>query len=315
MEVGSPDEGPVSGFVKFGDRLLIVKASAVYEIKMADTIDPERTNAAIPNSQQRVLSIGSDSSLLGCTVLTADTLFRPEYLPDWFNRDAAMATTLLAARELIAMSDEYVRLKGEVEHILANIGGAPLKQGFSIPAIVDLEPRYKTFLQRAHHFVKAAMDIARLFFGAKITHPDSLLTFAVQEYGEEDPFRRFLEEAVPTLRLIWHMRNAVEHAKADERVVLTNFALKSDGTLELPTVELIHPKTAQPSVFAVDSLSQIVEVIPIIFEILVAYLCERHLVSGHFQVSLVELPAERRHQTNVRFSYAMKIGGQWAPVG
>jgi hypothetical protein len=48
MDIGSPEEGPIQGYVTFGGRLLIIKEKAVYEHTSADAIDPGHTNAKFP---------------------------------------------------------------------------------------------------------------------------------------------------------------------------------------------------------------------------------------------------------------------------
>src|SRR5262249_56398562 len=80
MEIGTPDEqSAITAIFPIGDALYAVKERGIYEVKLADRIDPKRTNIAIPNTQQRVLNYGSDAPVVGRTLLTAKELFNPTY--------------------------------------------------------------------------------------------------------------------------------------------------------------------------------------------------------------------------------------------
>ena len=60
MAVGRGEEpSPITDFSVIDGRLHVVKERSIYQITMADAIDPERTDPSVPNTQQRVLSYGS----------------------------------------------------------------------------------------------------------------------------------------------------------------------------------------------------------------------------------------------------------------
>jgi len=62
-------------------RLLVIKERSIYEIVMADNIDPERTNANLPPMIQKIIiDRGTDSEVVSRTLLTAIGLFKPEYI-------------------------------------------------------------------------------------------------------------------------------------------------------------------------------------------------------------------------------------------
>ena len=65
FDINTPDDdSPITGMISLGERFLVVKGKGIYEIKLADQIDPERTNINAPNTIQKVLSCGSLSILL-----------------------------------------------------------------------------------------------------------------------------------------------------------------------------------------------------------------------------------------------------------
>jgi hypothetical protein len=56
---GITDMGEING------ALHMIGGSAIYRVQLADQIDPERTNIAIPNTHQKVLSYGTDFPYAG----------------------------------------------------------------------------------------------------------------------------------------------------------------------------------------------------------------------------------------------------------
>ena len=60
LTVNTPDDDtPIREMISTGDRLLVVKDKGVYEVTLADRIDPERTNPAVPNTIQKILPFGA----------------------------------------------------------------------------------------------------------------------------------------------------------------------------------------------------------------------------------------------------------------
>src|SRR5271170_7131131 len=49
----------------------VIGGSAIYRVQLADEIDPERTNIAVPNTHQKVLSYGTDFAYVRQTLMTA----------------------------------------------------------------------------------------------------------------------------------------------------------------------------------------------------------------------------------------------------
>jgi len=76
MQVGEPKDGQVSLMINMGSALHVVMEHAIYAVQLADQVDPERTNAAVPNTQQRILSIGTRDPEVARIFLTAHAMFK-----------------------------------------------------------------------------------------------------------------------------------------------------------------------------------------------------------------------------------------------
>ncbi len=106
VEVGTDgDNSPITGMITIGSTLYIVKSSGIYELRLADEIDPQRVNPNIPNTQRRVLRLGSDSELVGKTLLTARQLFDPKFLQKDVDCDGAVSLSFDALKDLGSMAE------------------------------------------------------------------------------------------------------------------------------------------------------------------------------------------------------------------
>ena len=106
LEINTPgDDTAISEMISIDDRLLVVKGKGIYEIKLADQVDPERTNIGAPNTIQRILPYGAQDSWIGAVVLTANHLLQSPCLSSDINGAEAFSVVLKIAED-IAGADE-----------------------------------------------------------------------------------------------------------------------------------------------------------------------------------------------------------------
>lgn len=58
------DTGGIEAMCEINGSLHIILERAIYLAKLADEIDPQRTNPSIPNVNQKVLSVGTESEIV-----------------------------------------------------------------------------------------------------------------------------------------------------------------------------------------------------------------------------------------------------------
>jgi hypothetical protein len=141
MEIGTPDDpSAITAIFPIGDDLYVVKERGVYEVKLADRIDPNRTNIAIPNTHQRVLNYGSDAPVVGRTLLTAKELFNPTYLPKNLDLTQALRLCFETLKDLAAMLDVAAALEQDqltatraVGHSLQKAGRSHSQRSATLP--------------------------------------------------------------------------------------------------------------------------------------------------------------------------------------
>lgn len=311
MEIGTPDDqSAITAIFPIGDDLYVVKERGVYEVKLADRIDPNRTNIAIPNTHQRVLNYGSDAPVVGRTLLTAKELFNPTYLPRNLDLPQALRLCFETLKDLAAMLDVAVALEQDqlaatkaIEHSLQK-GGA-----VALPAVGNIAARCKDFIQKADHSLQSLLGMVRVFYGKDAGRQwfEGFTKLASKRYGESDPFSQFLVGMLPFLKFIRNARNCVEHPKDSQRIVTRDFFPQADGTIKPPTIEIIHPDTSMRATPVSEFMGQVQEKLVAIVEQTIAFMCSKHVrpPMAAFPVQIVEWPEENRWQKHVRYSYGL----------
>ncbi len=317
MEVGdATDKSAITGMVPIAGILHIIKGDGIYVCRLADDIDPKRTNPNVPNVQQKILSIGSNSELTARTLLTAKRLFEPKFLPDTFDSISAITLSFAALKDLAAM-DEIKQLLIDAEK-KADLGDRrKIDRSVILPSVGEVLSPCKSFIQKSDHTIQSLFGIAKLFYGSDLRKGwfDALQSTVERKYGTEDQFSAFMKDVRPFLQFVRHWRNAIEHPKPTERVIANDFTLNSEMQLLPPTIEVVHPKAHQPPISIVSFMHQVIEQISKIFEMMIAFMCSKHAQSfSQFHIQVIDLDESQRHEKNVRFSYGVQNGDRFTPI-
>ena len=98
------DDTPIQEMCTLNSGLALITKNAIYEVKLANQIDPKRENPNLPhNVQRRVLDVGADSALMGQTLLTANALFKGKFLPSFVDTHKAMSLIFDTLTDLVNM--------------------------------------------------------------------------------------------------------------------------------------------------------------------------------------------------------------------
>lgn len=316
---GDADNSALTKPMPIGEHMYIVKARGIYEFQLADQIDPQRTNAEIPNTEQRILAYGSDHEIIARTLLTGDVLFRKTFLGPSFNRDRGMALLLEISKDLLAMTEMRTGIEtAETQAMAARESDRVEGRMLRLPTIGHVEGRCDAFGQKAGHVVGALGAVAKLFYGDELAKKwiDSLAALAARRYGDEDAFTRFISGVRPFLLFVLDMRNMIEHPTEAKYIKARDFTLHSSGELVPPSVTIVRPdqEVGQATITAL--MKQITTDLVSAIELLVAHLCavSTNAPAG-FPIQVLELPAQQRHIKQVRFCYGYLDGERVVPVG
>jgi hypothetical protein len=238
--ISNPDDGtPIREMFSLGDRLLLITDKCTYAVQLADQIDPDRTNPAIPWSvQQKLFDHGVESELLCQVLLQAKVLFRKEF--QTIDIAKAMQLAFDGLSDMIAMDDAAKAFRAAQE--LAITKAESLKSSpssLSLPAIGNVRALCKGYMQKADHAAVSLLSIVRIFLPELKGKPWSdLLKLAKDKYGEDDTFFKVAGAVVPFLQLIRNARDCLDHANVKGAVV-RDFGLQADGQIAPPRLRLI----------------------------------------------------------------------------
>ena len=318
MEIGSPtDKSAVTGMVKIGGSLHIVTGNAIHRIRLADEIDPGRTNPHVPNSQQKVLTQGSESLLVCKTLLTAKELFNASYLPSNVSTETAIDLAFECAKYLIAMDNLATAFRAEEQEARLRTEEPQIaNRSLILPSTQNLEARFKDFVQKADHALQTLFQIAILFYRPTIKGWFEGLSAEISRTSPADiQYCGFMNEAAVFCKNVRTTRNCVEHPKQNERVIVFDYSLTASNEISPPSIAVTHPKLNQPPIAIGDYMIQTTEHIAYIFEMMIAFMCSRHAQKlGSFSFQVTELPVDHRSNKLVRFSYALNSDGGNIPA-
>lgn len=311
------DDTPIQEMCTLNGGLALITKQAIYEIKLADQIDPKRENPNLPhNVQRRVLDIGADSALVGQTLLTANALFKQKFLPSFVNVHKAMTLIFEALMDLAAMetaSEEFIEI--EKKQIQMTKNRSQKNGSLAIPSIGDVEQRAKSFIQKANHVEEAIIEMIRLFYpDISKGHFETIVNRLETKYDINDDFVKFLKDVLPFMKMVRNMRDCLEHRNVKDAQVL-NFRMNPNGTISSPTIEInFRDTTLEPtslSFFMPNTTKYMTNAI----EDLIAFLCSKHAQPfGNVPIQVGLSSDNQRRNKFIRYNYYTNITGQWMPI-
>jgi len=316
---GDADDSAISEMIPIGEALYMIKGHSIYAVQLADQIDPERTNAALPDTQQQILSFGADDPIVARTLLTAHTLFRKNLLGTSFDEEKGLMLALELLQGIVAMTgmlDELERAEAQAKASCET--QTPQRNAFRLPAIGNLKARCDGFAQKAAHVVNILEGIAKLFYPNELASKwiDSLAELSAKRCGENSLFAQYVKDVRPFLLFVLGMRNMIEHPASGKYVEVRDFRLMSSGQIALPAVEIVRPGE-QPEIATITLLmKKVIDDLVSVSEVLMAHLCNVHVQSfAGMPVQVVELPEEQRSNKKQRIYYGCLFGEQIVRMG
>ena len=312
MKLGNDPTDAVSSVVVIGNDLLIVMRRSIHSVMLADSIDPNRTNPQIPNSQRRVVPYGSDDASVGRTLLQANVLFEKNTLPSEVDRALALRISLEFLKEILALRDIMNEYKEKVDTAQASFEGKLADdKSLHLPFIPGLEQITKRYIQTADDATGRVMELAQVFYsdirGKRwiVSLHDKLR----ETQGETHNATMFVKSITNGVWLLRNLRNAVEHPKETDHIEVENYTLNSDGTVGEPIISCNNPDTPLSDMSIMDLMEDATEALQEYFEMLMAHFCDIHalpFVGMKRYVSETKTSERQEHLKHVRFEYQIE---------
>jgi hypothetical protein len=195
FELNNPDDGtPIKEMFTLGDGLLFITEKCTYRMQVADQIDPERTNPALPhNVTQKIFDHGTRLEILRNTLILAKVMFRKEMLT--IDIEQARQLAFEALGDLVAMDEAVQAFKTAEQGAIDNAQRTPRQpRSLVLPSVGNVRAHCKTVMQKADHFAGALLNIVRLFQPTeKGLNWDDAQALVAKLYGANDNFSKVME--------------------------------------------------------------------------------------------------------------------------
>lgn len=305
--LGLSPNAKMLGLFGMSKRVIAVSDEALYEVKMADWIDPERTNPSLNNMQRKILRRGASSPAVSRTILTAEVLSQPGFIRG-LSREALLGLAMNGAISLSSMTDDSDIISAFMNSFVDNIDRLdPLGASVVVPYQDELETRTKSFFQSSTHCLQSLLDISALFYGegCKKGHFEGLRDY-LKRGTKGEVFSDYLTRNLDFIKFLREIRNAIEHPKLDRRMIIQNYRLLPTGDIGGPTFELIHPSFSQPETALPLLLGQILDGLATLYEEVLVLLFNTNFGNfGEVQFGVVRVPPERMRYGSVRYELSI----------
>jgi hypothetical protein len=320
MRIGGGDGSTVKEVLSTGANLYVITETAVLRMQTADEIDPDRTNAGIPNLTQQVLAAGYNDEIVARILLTAAQLFDErnakveKFATDILETSMVLTKQLL---ELNTVSREFASEIREKEVAFAAAHTDP--NAFALPSVQGLEMKVHNVLSSADKAKDSILALCRLqFLPDASTKPNlTALNKAIEDFMPRELDRLDAwKQMANYFTLIRNLRNASEHPKEGQGIDLSDFRMWPDGRVYPPLVEVRHPETPIGKLPVVELLEFIRSTIIDHAEVVLAFIKSANLLRNNpFKETVAEFSIDHRRHKFVRFYRAVNMNGTWCILG
>jgi hypothetical protein len=286
-----PAFGNIIAMMTMEHRIYLIGERGVSSGVMADQIDPQRQNVNIPQIVQREeLTYGANTQFLQKTLCTAVSLLQPTHLPTNFLTEAALMLTLKISQDLAAVADvigEFRQHEAATRDKMAQ-GEVTRKH---LPRTPNLKGRVE---QAISHLRKVQVGIMAIsgYFYPKQTQNAPWIDSVKAGLAQDDPFREYINVALPALEEISNCRNAMIHGDDMKRLEINDYDLGADGIFIAPTLEVIHPQSPLSRRDVIQYLDHMKDRLVDVFAMFLSVFCDRNVrsVAPMFDTHVIELP-------------------------
>ncbi|GGG96486.1 hypothetical protein GCM10007415_34600 [Parapedobacter pyrenivorans] len=300
IDIGNPSEGGIQVMKFFGDKVVVLKERAIYEVTGFSSNSP---------SQKLIVNEGINSEVVGRIFLTALVLFKKEYIKvTEIERIIPLVNEILS--EIFVLEDDIQRYnvmeKKEIDDYELRRKN---NEDFRLPSILHLEPRCKAIVQRCDHLEQILISILSIFYaGEKITKQSHFPTFVEivkNKYGQNSQFYKAMDRITYFTTIIRELRNGLDHRLST--VTVSNFSQKPNNDILTPTIELKHKKAKLERISIYEFLKILTPNYLSIFEQIFVHLASSFCAHPNV-VAVGLIPESKKMYKYLDYSYVLKFG-------
>lgn len=313
MDVGdATDTSHLMEMVPMAGRMLMIKEHSIWQVRLADDVDPDRTNPGIPHSQQKLLSRGTSDPLVCRTLLQAKRLLQKDFLPSTCDAAEGLRASLSFLQDISAVQDKADEHRLLTERLKKDFQGAVLRgQGLNVPTAGDVSAQGKAFIQAADHAVRSLWQMVRTLEPNLPVGVSWQRLTALLEARDASETAKMVEHLATGFIFLRNTRNAVEHPKPGQEVIFQDYRLKEDGKVHPPAVTVIEENTPLAETELGSYFEFVVTFLVNAFEAMLVHLCSINVQPfGAFDIVVTKLEPDRRRYDHVAYGYASWMGNQ-----
>lgn len=225
------------------DRMYLLNERGISSGVTADQIDPDQTNPDIPHIVQREeIAYGAEHAFVRRTVGITFTLAEATYLPEHINKKSLITLSINVASRLASVFDIANALEN---HAIETNDALRSKRDIGIipktPNLKGVTEQCISDLRKSSTHLK---EVINLFY-PKDSHKDGwdkkLKLNLKENYGNSDNFDELTHNILSIVSSIENHRHAMIHPGEEKSLNIFDYELNPDGTLNAPSVEIIHP--------------------------------------------------------------------------
>ena len=248
VELALDQDDEVYSMIPRGNGLFVITHQKILRIRTQDALDPEGAIDDVPVEQSIHIPYGSRDDIVARTVLQtkaiSDVFFatQPERQRPLIDLSWELMNSLLALRFINSRLDALIQagidvVEKDLEAYRSGFSPKPLP----ITSYLDIE--FRSFVTEVRRILN---KISELF--VNLTDADILpgqfhraIEWAEKSRGSDAILTKSLKADQHWIKLWIDVRIAIEHPKKDRYVETTDFCLRSDRTIMLPTWRFVHP--------------------------------------------------------------------------
>lgn len=312
------DKSPIREMLSNSHNFYTITDKSIFLNRLADDIDPQRTNIHVPNTHEKFLDYGFENDLVGRILLLAKTLFDEKHLGQDFQCNEAIANSIEATRLLLEMREIFALLLSDENSIIEKGLSPDIGRSQKIPTIKNLKTRVEIYIRKADRVRDLIIETFKLAYSAGNNKKtlENLKASITEKHGEESEFVNFFDAITNFLKFLRNLRNGYEHPNQKEQTIILDFSSTPEATVDPPMIELKHPDTPQPKIRITAFMEQKGTQLVDIFEDVILHMCQNNMGHfGGFECGIMEIPLERRRHRDTKFGYAVCLNDQWQPLG
>ena len=150
-----------------------------------------------------------------------------------------------------------------------------------------------------------AQKLADLFYPrpkSKTPFSEHLRNALRSQLPADDPFWPQVEWCLAQVERFFDYRNALIHGPSkDQKFILRDYQIQSDGTLVAPTIEIIHPKNSLPRVDIGLFLKDARESMSFAFQDFLVGFCDRNAPQRHIGIVYRVTESDRDRKIGTKY--------------